>query len=191
MKRFTLFVGVCLCTLFAAIPSGAQSASASLSGVVTDPVGAVVPNATVTARNISTNSRRTTNANGDGAYTISPLPIGTYEVKVAATGFEELTFPSVVLNVGQTVSLDAQLAVGRTTAELRVEQWSPPIVDRESSKVDSVIASREIENLPLNGRNYLELALLTPGNAPAPNFDPTKANTVLISSAGQMGRGSN
>jgi len=64
-------------------------------------------------------------------------------------------------------------------------------VDTTSSTVDTVIGASSIQNLPLNGRNYLELALLAPGNAPAPNFDPTKSHTVLISSTGQLGRGSN
>jgi hypothetical protein len=170
--------------------SGAQTTSATLSGSITDPNGALIPNATVTATEARTNLRRTTTTNSDGYFSMSPLPVGVYEVKMSATGFEVRTFSSVVINVGQNITLDGQLSIAGTTVVID-DVWATPLIDRESARVDAVIASSEIENLPLNGRNYLELALLTPGNAPAPNFDPTKANTVLISSAGQLGRGGN
>src|SRR5829696_4334938 len=183
-------LGILLVLFLFVHTSDAQTTSANLSGSVTDPNGALIPSATVTATEAAMNVRRTTTTNSDGYFSMSSLPVGVYEVKMSATGFEARTFPSVVINVGQNITLDAQLSVAGTTVVID-EVLMPPSIDRESTKVDAVIASREIENLPLNGRNYLELALLTPGNAPAPNFDPTKANTILISSAGQLGRGSN
>ena len=185
------FVVVIVLLVLVQSASDAQTTSAALSGVVTDPNGAVIPSATVTATDTGTNLRRTTTTNGEGFYVLSALPVGVYDVKMSAGGFEEFTFRSVVINVGQNVTLDGRLEVGHTTALLHADILPPPLIDRESARVDGIIASREIENLPLNGRNYLELALLMPGNAPAPNFDPTKANTVLISSAGQLGRGGN
>jgi len=169
----------------------AQSNTSGITGSVTDPNGAVIPNATVVARNVETNARRTVTANGEGFYSIPQLPVGKYEITINSSNFKEQVFPNIEVNVGQVVTLDAQLVVAGGTYVIDDNWGSNPLVDHQGSDVDTVIGTREIENLPLNGRNYLELALLTPGNAPAPNFDPTKANTVLISSAGQMGRGSN
>ena len=95
-----------------------------------------------------------------------------------------------MLEVGRTTTVDVDLKVGgvRETVDVGV---TASAVDTTHSVVDAVLPSTAIEALPLNGRNFLELALLVPGNAPAPNFDPTKSNSVLISSAGQLGRGGN
>jgi hypothetical protein len=89
-----------------------------------------------------------------------PLPVGEYEVKISATGFRDQRFNAVSLTLVRQFRLDGNLAVGSTTAG--VHQLWIPLLDTESAKVDAVIAAQEIENLPLNGRNYLELALLTP-----------------------------
>ena len=94
-----------------------------------------------------------------------------------------------MLDVGRTVSLDLQLSIGTVRETVNVD--SPIGVDTSRSVVDAVIPTSLIDALPLNGRNFLELALLVPGNTPAPNFDPTKTNSVTISSAGQLGRGGN
>lgn len=170
--------------------SFAQSASPTLTGVVTDPNGAVISGATVTATNKATNLSRTATTNDEGVYVISSLPVGEYDVNVRSNGFKDLKINSVTLNVGQTATVTAQLEVAGINETTELTALSP-LVDAQTSKVDSVINEAEIENLPLNGRNFLELALLIPGNAPAPNFDPTKTNTVIISSAGQLGRGGN
>ena len=169
----------------------AQQATTTLTGVVSDQNGAVILGATVTATNKGTNLSRTVSTNDEGVYVISSLPVGEYEVKISALNFEtKISESAISLNVGQTITLDAVLKIGvtYTTTDLIGEM---PLIDTNTSKVDAVITTKEIENLPLNGRNFLELALLVPGNAPAPNFDPTKTNTVVISSAGQLGRGGN
>jgi outer membrane receptor protein involved in Fe transport len=167
----------------------AQQANATLTGVVSDPNGAVIAGATVTATNKATNLSRTVSNNDEGVYVISSLPVGDYDIKFSASNFKTHIYQSIEFKVGQTVTLNPTLEVGQITGEDFIQ--IAPLIDTNSSKVDQVINDREIENLPLNGRNFLELALLTPGNAPAPNFDPTKTNTVVISSAGQLGRGGN
>ena len=111
---------------------------------------------------------------------------------VTAAGFGESRHTGVVVEVGQTASLVVDLPVAQVRESVIVEGASGlAVVDTTRSVVDAVIPAPLIDALPLNGRNFLELALLVPGNAPAPNFDPTKTNTVAISSAGQLGRGGN
>src|ERR1051326_802183 len=189
--RLTAAVAVCTALLLSLPPARAQQlAAATLRGVVTDPNGAVIPNTTVKATNTATGEARETQTNGEGVYTLSNLHPGESEVRVEASGFKANVSKGVKLQVGQSQTLNVALEIGAVNEEcLDCGLGMRPLVDDNSSKVDTVIDSKEIENLPLNGRNFLELALLTPGNAPAPNFDPTKTNTVVISSAGQIGRG--
>ncbi len=170
-----------------------QSATATLSGVVTDPNGALLPGAQVTATQKATGVERSTTTDDAGLYVITNLPPGEYEVKIQAKGFAAKVSQSLImLQVGQSIKLDATLEIDPKLENVTVDLVAEmPLIDTLSSKVDSVVTKREIENLPLNGRNFLELALLVPGNAPAPNFDPTKTNMVVISSAGQLGRGGN
>jgi Carboxypeptidase regulatory-like domain/TonB dependent receptor-like, beta-barrel len=189
-----LLLFVCLLSATTTTTHAQQSATATLSGIVTDPNGAVIPGAQVTATQKATGARRETKSNAEGLYVLTNLPPGEYEVKVQATGFADKVFQTpIVLQVGQSVTLDAGLEIGQTTATLTLDGgvYLIPLIDTLSSKVDSVISEREVASLPLNGRNFLELALLVPGNSPAPNFDPTKTNVVAISSAGQLGRGGN
>ena len=191
MRKFSELSMFFWLIVFCFVSAFPQQPTATLTGVVTDPNGAVISGATVTAINKATNFSRTVATNDEGIYVISNLLIGEYEVKVEAPNFEtKISESPVSLNVGQTVTLNAELKIGvtYTTTDLIGEM---PLIDTQTSKVDSVISDKEIENLPLNGRNFLELALLTPGNTIAPNFDPTKTNTVVISSAGQLGRGGN
>ena len=188
----TAAASLLLVCLLALSSHAQQSATSTLSGIITDPNGALIPGAQVTATQKATGIQRETTTNDEGLYVLTNLPPGEYDVKVAVTGFAtKISQSAVVLQVGQTVTLDTNLEISlkeSTTVDLVGEI---PLIDTLASKVDSVVSAREIASLPLNGRNFLELALLVPGNSPAPNFDPTKTNTVLISSAGQLGRGGN
>jgi hypothetical protein len=180
-----------LSLLIAAVGASAQQAgSGTISGIVTDPSGAVIANAGVTARNIATNIARATRTNEVGRYVIAELIPGKYEIKVEAQGFAEKVH-GVELAVGQVMRTDLGLSVRGETTVLTLDDYVPALVNDSESVVAATIDGRTIDQLPLNGRNYLELALLAPGNSPAPNFDPTKTGTVQISSAGQLGRGGN
>jgi Carboxypeptidase regulatory-like domain/TonB dependent receptor len=195
ISRLAAAVAVCTALLFTPNFQAAArqlAASATLRGVVRDQNGAVVAGAQVKATNAATGAARETQTNEDGLYTFPSLPVGDYQLRVNAKGFREGA-TAVSLLVGQTATADVSLGVSDVNEEVLCLDCGfdlTPLVDTASSKVDRVIGAREIASLPLNGRNFLELALLTPGNAPAPNFDPTKTNTVVISTAGQVGRGS-
>jgi outer membrane receptor protein involved in Fe transport len=180
---------VLVCTLATHL-AAQQPATATLRGAVTDPNGARIAGATVKVTQLATGTVRTTTTNDEGIYVLANLAPGSYELRVEASGFTpKVSKLPVVLQVGQTVTLDAPLELNvNESVTVELLEYTP-LVETNTSTVDRVIDEREIANLPLNGRNFLELALLTPGNAPAPNFDPTKTNTVVISSAGQLGRG--
>jgi hypothetical protein len=168
-----------------------QPTAATLNGRVIDPNGAVVAGARIIAMEKAKGVKRETVSSDEGMFTLANLPIGEYEVRTEAVGFKVAVYTEVLLQVGQSMNLDVKLEVGQVSDTIDDLIGVAPLVDTTSTVVDSVISRREIEALPLNGRNFLELALLVPGNAPAPNFDPTKTNTVVISSAGQFGRGGN
>lgn len=168
-----------------------QAATATLSGTVKDPNGAVVAGATIRITQQGTARERETTTNDEGAYAFHNLAPGEYKVEIEAQGFAKKVSQSpVVVQVGQSTVLDATLELGETTVSVDLI-GEMPLVETSTSTVNGIVDERAIRGLPLNGRNFLELALLIPGNSPAPNFDPTKTNTVVISSAGQLGRGGN
>ena len=138
--------------------------------------------------NTATGQQITQTTNASGAYNSGALIPGQYKIQITAPGFSTVSVP-VTVQLGNTSNGNAKLQVGQESQVVEVQATSVQ-VNTEQPTVQGVLNAEQIENLPVNGRNFLELALLTPGNAPAPNFDPTKTNTVVISSAGQFGRGS-
>ncbi len=179
---------VCLGTLFTL--GHAQVPVGSLNGIVTDQKGAVIAGAHISATHDALGVSRTTVSNSTGLYSITDLPAGTYTLRVEESGFAVSEFRDVAIEAGKSRTIDAKLSVASSGSTVVVNA-SSAAVDVTQSMIQGEITSKTIESIPLNGRNFLELAYLVPGNRPAPTFDPTKTNTLEVSSAGGFGRGGN
>ena len=162
--RLQLFVA-----LFAAAAVAAFGQStASLSGTVTDPTGAAVPNAHVTVHSIATGADRSFDSDSAGLYAVPALEPGDYSVRASATGFAATTVPKVTLNVDSKVTLNLKLAVGSAGETVQVEATTANQIETETTTVGEVIDTRQVQQLPLNGRHFLDLTVLTPGGVVAP-----------------------
>ncbi len=148
--------------LVCAIPLPGQDSTARLLGTLTDQSGAVIPGATIAARNAATGVERKTSSNRAGDYSIPLLPIGDYTVTAEANGFRTSTLEGITLQVGQEARLDIKLAIGTASETVEVKA-SAPLVVTDSSSVGQVIDSATLANVPLNGRQFWQLAQLTPG----------------------------
>lgn len=138
-----------------------QTDRAILTGTITDASGAAVAGATITATSTRTGLERAVPSTRAGAYTISALPIGMWRLTVTATGFEKVEVDEFELQVGQTRSIDVRLPVAGVTASVEVTAEAP--LAQTSAAVGGVIAGGQIQNLPVNGRNFNSLMALTPG----------------------------
>src|SRR5215831_5845778 len=168
----------------------AQEPTGGIEGAVSDPQGAVVPQATIAVRHIATNATRTITAGEDGRYRITQLLPGAYEVKVSAKNFKSSVVSDVAVQVGRTTPLDIKLEIGGASETVNIAGGGEVQIDRTDNTVSGVVGTVQIQNLPLNGRNFLDLARLQPGaeTVDGGSFDPTKANYTGVSIAGQAGR---
>ena len=139
-----------------------QTTTATLFGVVRDSSGAVVPDATVTARNAGTSFSRVGSSNETGAYLITNLPVGPYALSIEKTGFRKFTQDGITLQVNQNARLDAVLVVGEVTDAVTISAAAINVDTRESA-VGDVVDRTRVQELPLNGRNVMQLAQVIPG----------------------------
>jgi hypothetical protein len=146
--------------------------TASIVGTVTDPTGAVIPNAKVTVQNLQKGFRRELTTNAVGAFSLAPVPLGDYTVTVEATGFRKALQSGITLTAGQIQRVDTTLEVGTATQEVSIV-GNVPHVQTETGAISSLIAGQQVQNLDLNGRNFTALALLVPGAAMDNGFDGT------------------
>lgn len=147
--------------------SGLAQSNAKLLGTVTDSTGAVVAGATVVVRNQATGAEYDAKTNGAGTYEAPSLQVGTYQVQVRNPGMRTETVTGLVLEVGQTVRQDFHLVVGQTTAEVTVS-GEVPVIDSSTMEVGQVIDQKTTQEIPLNGRHFVDLSLLTPGTVTPP-----------------------
>ena len=144
------------------LPMWAQYTTARLSGIVTDPTGAVVAEATITVQDEGTGYTQTTKSESAGQYLFSSLPVGTYQITVSMAGYTQYVQKGFVLSVGQAASQDVRLQVGRVDQQVVVTANSS-MVTTDSATVGQLIDEKEISELPLNGRNVQQLVFLAPG----------------------------
>jgi hypothetical protein len=154
--------------VLAVAPLTAQVDKAALSGTAVDTSGAVVVGAKISAKNVDTGISYAGLTDAQGRYTISQLPVGAYEVSALKAGFEKIVQSGITLTVGSHPVLDFKLPVGRTEEVVEV-QGQASRVETESSAVEALIAPAQMENLPLNGRNFTDLLSLAPGVQTVPS----------------------
>jgi len=155
------FLVLLLLTFSTALVCLAQGDTARLQGTVTDSQGGAVNGATVTITNVDTSRQTTATTNELGYYSVSALPPGNYRVDVSQKGFKKVT-RDLALQVAQVGVADFQLQVGDVTQTVMVEAGSP-VVDAQDSAIGIVVESKQVTELPLNGRNFTQLATLSPG----------------------------
>jgi len=139
-----------------------QSTSATITGRITDPTKAVLPGAKVMVMNVLTNGRYETSTDQAGNYTVPSLLPGTYQIEVEKTGFKTILKPGVELHIQDVAAINFEMAVGSISETVTVEAGAP-VVNTTDASVSTVIDHAYVENMPLNGRSFQDLILLTPG----------------------------
>src|ERR1700728_4371515 len=151
-----------LCILVSAVPALAQ-VTGSITGTVRDGSGGVIPKAKVSVNDNDRGIHRNTVTNSSGDYLVEGLGEGTYTVEVSAPGFKRFVAENTVLHVGQNARIDAPLQVGSEVTEVTVEGSNAGVVETQSSELSTTVTSKQISQLELNGRSFVQLVELSPG----------------------------
>ncbi|HEX4020850.1 MAG TPA: TonB-dependent receptor [Acidobacteriaceae bacterium] len=167
MKRISLWV-LCL-SLVACIPGLGQTTTGAIRGTITDPSGAIVLGAVVTATNLATNIKTSDTTNATGGYSIRFLQIGQYTVTVTANGFKTANYGPFSLEIDQTAKVDLALAIGAASTTVQVTEELQPILNTESATLGETFTENTINSIPLNSRDFSQLTVYTAG-AVSPGF---------------------
>jgi len=182
IRRPILFLATLLILTSTAV---AQLTTADILGTVTDTTGAVVPNANVTLINLETNELRTVQSNGTGDYTFTLLPVGHYSITIKAPGFQASITKDLAVEAGDRARSDVHLQLGSESTIVEVTA-STPLLQADSATVSSNVTAMAVQDLPLNGRNFVQLVQLVPGANEGPGNGLSRWSTRR--SANQCGR---
>ena len=173
-----------------AMPAVAQQTTGNITGRIVDDQGAAVPGVTVTGKNTQTGFVRSDVSDGEGIYRLTALPVGTYDLTAELQGFNRVENKGIVVSVGQTLDVNMTLKVASVQETVTVTGESP-LIETSSSSVGGVVDVGRIENLPLNGRQFANLAATIPGVGLGFHSDPTKSTQFSPQIAGGNGRNVN
>jgi outer membrane receptor protein involved in Fe transport len=184
---FALAAVFCVSIVPAAL---AQQTAGNVGGRIVDQQNSAVPGATVNATNTQTGFTRSAVSDAEGLYRLSALPVGTYDLEIVLQGFTTMQRKGIIVNVGQTIDVDFTLQVAQVAESVNVTGASP-LVEVSSSSVGGVVDVQNIESLPLNGRQFANLAMTIPGVGLGFHSDPTKSTQFSPQIAGGNGRNVN
>ncbi len=162
----------------------------AIQGIATDRSGAVVPGVTITIKNLATSFERVVISENDGGYRFPNLNPGEYQLRAELAGFAAFVVERVVVQVGRTTDVFIKLEPAAMQETITVT-GAAPLVETTKTDIGGVVENREVESLPLNGRNFSALATLIPGARPVGSWDPTKTRIGAVSVAGAGGRNMN
>src|SRR5438093_11307901 len=182
--------GAALAVLLGGISAHAQQTTGNITGRILDPQGAAVPGVTVTARSAATGFTRTEVSDAEGIYRLNALPVGIYDVTAELQGFASVSRKAIDVNVGQTQTVDFALRVAAVAETVNVTGASP-LIEITASWVGAIVDPKRIETLPLNGRQFANLAATVPGVGLGFHTDPTKSTQYSPQINGGNGRNLN
>src|ERR1700689_4007450 len=176
----------------AAAPGWAQTFRGTIQGTVTDSSGGALVGATVTIHNVDTGIDRITTTATDGSYLIPELPIGTYNVIVEMSGFQKVASNGLTVDIGAERRVDVSLKPGQVNQEIVVSGEEVPVVETSTDTLGGSFESQQVEDLPINGRDYTKMLIMVPGTAGEPNGGGDSPGSYgLFSSNGSRGRANN
>jgi hypothetical protein len=187
-RAFILAIAVFI-SFISAGSARAQLGTSGIKGTVYDLTGALVSGASISVKNKSTSQTRDAISSEDGFFSVQNLQPGEYEIEIEAGGFDKIAINRVFVSVGETITVIGRLKPATREELVEVGSGEASPVNTSNAEISGIISEIQISNLPINGRNFLELGLLLPGNLPAPIFSPVKSYLSQISSTGQSARG--